>query len=632
VALAERATLIAELRLDDKMSRGLSKASGSLSTFSKRAGISSKNLQTLGTNLLKIGAVAAVGIGAMVKSGISSLAELESSITSVNGAIETVGLTGETTGAEVAAWANEIESNIQAAFDDKAITAGAAALIRYGKVTDKNLKPAMVVMADLAAKTGDVDSAATLLARALADPEKAAAKLVRQGIVLTKTEQAQIKALMKAGKAGEAQAVILKSLERTTKGAAAAMNGPYKDALLTLDDVSEDAKRGLAEGFLPVITKVADKLKKGLADPATMAKIREFGKTLAGGLDSLLSIAERLPWGTIADSMRLAGAGARTLLDAFTKLPPWVQTAVITGWGLNKLTGGAIGGIVGELGKGLIRGVLGMNAGVVNINAAVVNGGGLPVGAAAAGAAAGTGAAVVTAVIAPAAVAAAALIISDQINKQGDELVTKAAEFASKATDSELAASIKGVTEQLNGMQFNTFDSKNKVIATLNTLIAEQNRRATGANNVTGGRGDASTAARVKEQSERAGVWERAVAAGLKPTAASVERTLVLNRERNAAIQEKIRQAVVGADTREAQRSATLRTAVTAAQDRTTAAAHAAAVASALTGGIIRAKDMSPTVNIGVHVTNNVSVRQIGRAVAVNARWQAGSRNVDRIP
>jgi hypothetical protein len=617
VALAERATLIAELRLDDKMSRGLKSASAGLAGFSKRAGISSKNLQTLGVNLMKIGAIAAVGIGAAVKSGISSLAELESAVSSVDGAIETVGLTGGATGAKVATWANEIEADIQAAFDDKAITAGAAALIRYGKVSDKNLRPAMVVMADLAAKTGDVDSAATLLARALADPEKAAAKLVRQGIVLTKTEQAQIKAFMKAGKAGDAQAVILRSLERTTKDAAAAMNGPYKDALLTLDDVSEDAKRGLAEGFLPVITKVADKLKKGLADPATMNKIREFGKTLAGGLDSLLSIAERLPWGTIADSMRLAGAGARTLLDAFTKLPPWVQTAVITGWGLNKLTGGALGGIVGELGKGLIRGVLGMNAGVVNINAAVVNGaGGIPGAAAAAGgAAAGTGAALVTAVVAPAAVAAAALIISDQINKQGEELVTKASEFAFKATDSELAASIEGVRKQLDGMQFNTFDSKNKVIATLNTLIAEQNRRATGANNVTGGRGDASTAARVKDQSIRAGIWERAVAAGLKPTAASVERTF----ERN-------RQAILTLDKREEQRSATLRSAVTAAQDRTTAAARAAAVASALTGGIIRAKNFSPTVQVAVRVTNNVSVRQIASAAAVNSRYQSGSR------
>jgi hypothetical protein len=79
------------------------------------------------------------------------------------------------------------------------------------------------------------------------------------------------------------------------------------------------------------------------------------------------------------------GTGAKAALDFFTGMPSWVQTAVLTGWGLNKLTGGALGSIVGTLGSGLIKGVLGMNAGVVNINAATVNGG---VGGAAGGAAA----------------------------------------------------------------------------------------------------------------------------------------------------------------------------------------------------------------------------------------------------
>ena len=66
------------------------------------------------------------------------------------------------------------------------------------------------------------------------------------------------------------------------------------------------------------------------------------------------------------------------MLDAFLGLPPWIQTAVLTGWGLNKLTGGALSGIVGSLASGLVKGVLGMNAGVVNINAGIVNGGGVP--------------------------------------------------------------------------------------------------------------------------------------------------------------------------------------------------------------------------------------------------------------
>jgi hypothetical protein len=43
------------------------------------------------------------------------------------------------------------------------------------------------------------------------------------------------------------------------------------------------------------------------------------------------------------------GKGAKVVLDMFGALPPWVQTAVLTGWGLNKLTGGALGNIAGSL-------------------------------------------------------------------------------------------------------------------------------------------------------------------------------------------------------------------------------------------------------------------------------------------
>jgi hypothetical protein len=164
--------------------------------------------------------------------------------------------------------------------------------------------------------------------------------------------------------------------------------------------VSEDARKALAEGFLPVIEKVANILSTELAKPQTLANIRQFGQGLAAGLDSLLEVARKLPWSSIGDAMKLAGTGAKAVLDVFTSMPAWVQTAVLTGWGLNKLTGGALGGIVGELGKGLIKGVLGINAGVVNIKAATVTGGGggLPGGPAGPGgavtAAAGTGAAI----------------------------------------------------------------------------------------------------------------------------------------------------------------------------------------------------------------------------------------------
>jgi hypothetical protein len=77
------------------------------------------------------------------------------------------------------------------------------------------------------------------------------------------------------------------------------------------------------------------------------------------------------------------------------------------------LTGGALSSIVGTLGSGLIKGVLGMNAGVVNINAAVVNGGGGAAGGvvnAVEGAAAGGGVAATVATAASIAVAITAIV------------------------------------------------------------------------------------------------------------------------------------------------------------------------------------------------------------------------------
>lgn len=339
-----------------------------------------KGLRTAASNMLKLGAAAgaiAAGIGVIaIKSGVQSLATLESAVTSVDGALKTMGKTGGITGANVAAWANAIESDIGAAFDDKDITAATANLIRFGKVTSANLRPAMVVMTDLAVKTGSVEAASSLLGKALADPAKAAGKLSRVGVVLTKGQQDQIKAFMKAGKVGRAQKVILDALSKSTKGAAEASQGPYQRAMSTFADVTEDAQRALAEGFLPVITRAADWLKTKLADPATLTSIRNIGDNLAGAFDQALDFVEGVDWASLGQGLKVAADWAGKLFGAFMSLPPEVKGTILALAGLNKLSGGAVSGIVGELGKGLIKGVLGMTAGVVNINAAVVNGAG----------------------------------------------------------------------------------------------------------------------------------------------------------------------------------------------------------------------------------------------------------------
>jgi hypothetical protein len=379
MALAERAELVARLSLKDDFSRRVGAVQKNFSTsMGKIQKTAVQGARNTATNVAKIGAIGLTAVTGAVIAGVNSLVELESATTSVDGAIKQMGQTGKVTSQQIAGWANEIEAATQAAFDDKEITAAATTLIRYGKVAPGSLKQTLTVMTDLAAKTGSVDSAASKLAKALADPTKASRVLREVGVTLTKQQEDQIKKWVKAGDLAKAQALILGEVEDATKGAAASMNGPMKDAQLTLRDTWEDVTRVLSTGALPVLKEVQEMLTEELAKPDTLKRVKEFGEGLADGFRSLIKVAKNIPWDTIGSSLKIAGTGAKAVFDAFTGLPPWVQTAVLTSWGLNKLSGGALGTIVGELGKGLIRGVLGMTAGVVNIKAGTVVGGGVP--------------------------------------------------------------------------------------------------------------------------------------------------------------------------------------------------------------------------------------------------------------
>jgi TP901 family phage tail tape measure protein len=104
--------------------------------------------------------------------------------------------------------------------------------------------------------------------------------------------------------------------------------------------------------------------------------IERFGDSLAGAFDKALQFGERIPWEAIGSGLKTAAEWAGKLMDVFLGLPPEVQTTIIALAALNKLSGGAVSGIVSELGKGLIKGVLGINAGIVNVNARAVTGAG----------------------------------------------------------------------------------------------------------------------------------------------------------------------------------------------------------------------------------------------------------------
>ena len=115
----------------------------------------------------------------------------------------------------------------------------------------------------------------------------------------------------------------------------------------------------IGSAVLPKLNELGKRFGEFLNTPDAQRAIQQFADAIPGVIDDLVGIAKGIPWGAIGSAAQLMGQGAKGLLQAFTSLPPWIQTAVLTGWGLNKLTGGALGNIAGILTKsafGALRG------------------------------------------------------------------------------------------------------------------------------------------------------------------------------------------------------------------------------------------------------------------------------------
>jgi len=388
IALADTAKLLASLELKDQFSPTVNKALGGLGKlegrFGKIGGIAQKGVGNAIRNIERLGVVAGVALTAAITAGVRSLGVLQRTNAQTAAVIESTGGKAGVTAAQVRDYAEALEEVTTA--DDKAIQSAENLLLTFTGIGSTVFPQATKAVVDLgiAMAGGDIanadfKSSAIQIGKALNDPIKGVGALSRVGVSFTEQQKKQIKVLVKSGDVMGAQKIILKELETEFgKAGAAAGTGP-EAAWRRLQDAGEDLSMALATGVLPALEKVARWLSTKLRDPGTVRFVQQLGTEIGKAADAALKFVEGIDWGPVIAGAKSVVDIARGVAGAFLALPDWVKTAVITGWGLNKLTGGALGGIVGELGKGLIRGVLGINAGVVNINAGVVNGvGGVP--------------------------------------------------------------------------------------------------------------------------------------------------------------------------------------------------------------------------------------------------------------
>jgi hypothetical protein len=368
------------IRAKDLASKQIGAVSGKLG---KLDGVGSKAARNLTTNFTRIGVAAGIGLAGGVVLGARSLGHLERVTNQTKAVLESTGAASGQTADSIRAQAEALEKLTTA--DDKAIQEGQNMLLTFTKVGGETFPRATEAATNMAIAmaSGDVANAdfvasSKQIGKALQDPIRGLTALRKSGVSFTKEQEQQIKTLVKSGRVTEAQALILDELETEFGQAGKAAGTGFEADMRRLEDAGEDATQALARGVMPALSRFATFISTKLADPAVIATLDEIGETLGDAAEGAIDFLERVDFKAIGGGLKIASDAARTIVDAFLSLPPWVQTAVVTGWGLNKLTGGALGDVVGALGSGLIKGVLGMNAGVVNINAGVVNGGGGP--------------------------------------------------------------------------------------------------------------------------------------------------------------------------------------------------------------------------------------------------------------
>jgi hypothetical protein len=388
---AEVAKLVASLEMQtDKFTKPLAGANTSLDNFARKAGTIGRvgeqvgrGLQSTATNLSRIGIVGAGLLTAAVTNGVRELERLESATAQTNAVLQsTQGVSGQT--AESIRNLAEKYEGLNATIDDKVIQSGENLLLTFTSIRKDAFEPALQAALDMnqAMGGGEEGLQGTIIqvGKALQDPIRGLTALRRVGVNFTEAQKKQIKALVEANDLYGAQQIILQELGTEFGGSFAAAGDTAAGKFAKVRDAVEDAQAALATAFLPVLEKVADKLGTFLSDPATVQRIEDFGGQLAAGFDKALDVIGQIDFGAIGASLEIAGTGAKAVFDAFVNLPPWVQTAVLTGWGLNKLTGGALGGIAGTLGKALFQGTFGMRGATPANPLFVQQVGGLPGG------------------------------------------------------------------------------------------------------------------------------------------------------------------------------------------------------------------------------------------------------------
>lgn len=269
-------TADAQKRIEEleKKVASLNKQTKETNQVSKQAtsGVDGFSLSALKGTAAVAGLTAAVvATVAAAKECVKVYAESERVVTRMTAVWENVGKATGYSSQQIIDYAEAVEKTTY--FEAEAVMSAAQLLAATEKLSDKGFQRALDISIDLAEAMGtDVPNAASMMSRALSDPETGLRALRSAGINFTDAEKDQIKTLMEANRELEAQDIVLGKVEAAYKGVAESVKATDSGKLETIATQLGNIKKNLGSAILDEISPALEWIVEQLG------KIEEWSK------------------------------------------------------------------------------------------------------------------------------------------------------------------------------------------------------------------------------------------------------------------------------------------------------------------------------------------------------------------
>lgn len=308
----------------------LRNASGQFVKMSKTAGTARQSFKLLGTTFSTYLAPL-VAFGTAVKGVTDSLAvfsDRQKDTAALANGIKGMTTDGNAALASLKASADELGK--ATLFNEEDFTKGFKLLTSFKTIGVSSYEEVAGTAADMAQVLDqDVNSVLLQVAKALEAPEVGLTALQRSGTRFTDAQKKQVKAMVAANKTAEAQAFILKELQRQYGGAAGEAAKGFAGAMDTLGEETRDAMEALGGFVAPAITAGIKGLTNGIKAISDFFKklassvLPSAQKAFAPILEVMRNIFERIDLEKAANVIgNILVVGAKTFFDALSLITP----------------------------------------------------------------------------------------------------------------------------------------------------------------------------------------------------------------------------------------------------------------------------------------------------------------------